>query len=185
MHAVDFVRRHREHTDLRSDNLSATVRLGAVAFSKAGSAEKAEGMSSKTLKRTSVSLRCTLAFWCAVSGVVSLITGACAGRIHPQQRAPEGPPGKALAFTVTAYCAGRVTATGTTPGNGTIAADPAFLPMGSRIRLAGLDQPYNGVYTVTDTGSRVRGRRIDLYIRDCHEAVRFGRRSAQVSILAR
>ena len=42
---------------------------------------------------------------------------------------------------------------------------------------------FSDVYLVTDTGSSVRGRRIDLYIRDCHEAVRFGRRSARVSIL--
>jgi 3D (Asp-Asp-Asp) domain-containing protein len=76
-----------------------------------------------------------------------------------------------------------VTATGTAPTDKTVAADPAFLPMGSRIRLTGLDERYNGVYIVTDTGSSVRGRRIDLYIRNCHEAVRFGRRSARVSIL--
>ena len=133
MHAVDYLRRFREHTDLRSDNLSATVRLGSVAFSKAGR-RKGRRDEFETFKRTSVSLRCTLAFWCAVSGVLSLITGGCAGRIHPQQRAPEGPPGKALSFTVTAYCTGRVTAMGTTPSDGTIAADPAFLPMGSRIK---------------------------------------------------
>jgi 3D (Asp-Asp-Asp) domain-containing protein len=88
-----------------------------------------------------------------------------------------------LSFTATAYCTGRLTATGTTPTDKTVAADPAFLPMGSRLRLTGLDERYNGVYIVMDTGSSVRGRRIDLYIRDCREAVRFGRRPVRVSIL--
>jgi 3D (Asp-Asp-Asp) domain-containing protein len=65
----------------------------------------------------------------------------------------------------------------------TIAADPTVLPMGSRIRLTRLGRPYDGIYIVNDTGARIRGRRIDLYIRDCDEAVRFGRRSAMVSLL--
>jgi 3D (Asp-Asp-Asp) domain-containing protein len=64
-----------------------------------------------------------------------------------------------------------------------VAADPAVLPLGSRIRLTGLAGRYDGDYVVLDTGSAVRGRRIDLYMRDCREAVKFGRRKASVSIL--
>jgi 3D (Asp-Asp-Asp) domain-containing protein len=56
------------------------------------------------------------------------------------------------------------------------------LPLGTVIRLAGLDGRYNGTYTVMDTGPKVRGRHLDLYLRDCAEAVRFGRRSGRVSI---
>ena len=91
--------------------------------------------------------------------------------------------GRAQSFTVTAYCTGRETATGTRPTNGIIAADPAVLPMGSTIRIDGLDKPYNGVYRVMDTGSTVKGRQIDLYVRDCREAIKFGRRKAMVSLL--
>jgi 3D (Asp-Asp-Asp) domain-containing protein len=93
------------------------------------------------------------------------------------------PAARELTVTATAYCTGRVTATGTTPNETTIAADPSVLPMGSRIRLSGLAKRYNRVYTVRDTGSAIRGRRIDLYMRDCREAVAFGRRSARVAIL--
>jgi 3D (Asp-Asp-Asp) domain-containing protein len=64
-----------------------------------------------------------------------------------------------------------------------VAADPAVLPLGSRIRLTGLTARYDGDYVVRDTGTAVRGRRIDLYIRDCLEAVKFGRRTASLSIL--
>jgi 3D (Asp-Asp-Asp) domain-containing protein len=124
-----------------------------------------------------------LAFWCAVFGVVSLVAEGCAGRVRSTKPAAKGPSARDASFTATAYCTGRVTATGTIPADKTVAADPAVLPMGSRIRLSGLDKRYNGVYIVRDTGSSVRGRRIDLYIRDCREAVRFGRRSARISIL--
>jgi 3D (Asp-Asp-Asp) domain-containing protein len=77
---------------------------------------------------------------------------------------------------------GRTTAAGTRVAEGVVAADPRVLPLGTVIRLAGLDGRYNGVYTVMDTGAKVRGRRLDLYLRDCAEAVRFGRRTGQVSI---
>ena len=115
-------------------------------------------------------------------GIVSLVAEGCAGRVAPNRAVPKEPV-SGLRFTATAYCTGRVTATGTAPTEKTVAADPAVLPLGSQIRLTGLDRRHNGVYVVRDTGARVRGRRIDLYIRDCHEAVRFGRRSARVSIL--
>jgi len=103
--------------------------------------------------------------------------------VRPTPPAPTRPSARELAFTATAYCTGKITATGTTPNEKTVAADPAVLPMGSRIRLSGLDKRYNRVYTVGDTGSSIRGRRIDLYMRDCREAVAFGRRAAKVSIL--
>ena len=126
--------------------------------------------------------RPALSLCCAIFGVVSLVAEGCAGRHGPNKTAPKG-PASGSSYTATAYCAGKVTASGTAPAAGTVAADPAVLPLGSRIRLTGLDKRYNGVYVVRDTGARVRGRRIDLYIRDCREAIRFGRRSARVSIL--
>ena len=117
--------------------------------------------------------RSRLAFWCAVIALVSLVVDGCVKRVRPAPPAPATPSAREVAFT----------ATGTAPNETTIAADPAVLPMGSRIRLSGLDKRYNRVYTVGDTGSSIRGRRIDLYMRDCREAVAFGRRSATVSVL--
>jgi len=126
--------------------------------------------------------RFTRPLWRGIFGVVSLVAAGCAGRLGPNKAAPKSPAGGS-SFTATAYCTGRVTATGVAPTKNTVAADPAVLPLGSQIRLAGLDKRYNGVYMVRDTGARIRGRRIDLYIRDCHEAVKFGRRSAKVTVL--
>jgi 3D (Asp-Asp-Asp) domain-containing protein len=126
--------------------------------------------------------RVWLAFSCALFGVVSLAAEGCAGRLRPNT--PAAPtPGRALPVTVTAYCTGKVTATGKRPTEKTVAADPDLLPIGSRIRVSGLDKRYNRTYVVMDTGSRIRGRRIDLYMRDCREAVAFGRRSGSVTVL--
>ena len=129
-------------------------------------------------------LRGRLVSWCAIVGVVALGTSGCAGNRPPSAPAAKRSTPGEVTFTATAYCTGTVTATGARPTEQkTVAADPAVLPMGSRIRLRGLEKRYNRTYTVMDTGSSIRGRRIDLYMRDCREAIAFGRRAARVSIL--
>ncbi len=125
--------------------------------------------------------------------VLLVIAAGCAGRIHPspQPAAPSpdsssaAPAGKQVTFTATAYCTGSRTASGTKVTEGIAAADPSLVPIGSVIRVSGLERRYNGIYTVMDTGSKIRGRRLDLYIRDCSAASRFGKRSARVSIMRR
>jgi 3D (Asp-Asp-Asp) domain-containing protein len=90
-----------------------------------------------------------------------------------------------MLFIATAYCTGTVTATGARVRKGIVAADPDVLPMGSIIRLAGLDRRYDGTYAVMDTGPKIQGRRVDMYVANCGEARRFGRRQARVSIVRR
>ena len=98
---------------------------------------------------------------------------------------PRIPPGKPHTFVATAYCRGRLTTAGTRVAPGTIAADPAVIPLGSIVRVQGLDAPYNGHYTVLDTGSKIRGRRVDLYMRNCKDATKFGRRFARLFVVSR
>jgi rare lipoprotein A len=74
------------------------------------------------------------------------------------------------------------TAAGTEAHDGTVAADPAVLPLGSRIRVSGTTA-YDGVYLVTDTGSAVKGRHIDLYIASAAEAKRFGTKRVRVEVI--
>ena len=74
------------------------------------------------------------------------------------------------------------TAAGTVPHEGIVAADPAVLPLGSRIRVTGIG-PYDGIYMVTDTGDKVNGRHIDLCLRSATEAKRFGNKVARVQVL--
>jgi 3D (Asp-Asp-Asp) domain-containing protein len=121
-----------------------------------------------------------LAFNSAVMTTVIVGAASCA-RPHVQQ--PAQPP--SVGVVVTAYCQGTRTATGVRVAPGIAAADPRVFPLGSSVRVSGLHGRYDGVYQVLDTGSRVRGRHLDLYLPNCKEARLFGRRSALASILRR
>ena len=90
---------------------------------------------------------------------------------------------EANAFRATAYCLKGRTATGGSVRRGIVAADPRVLPLGSRIQLSA--GSYSGTYTVADTGGAVKGRKLDIWMPSCGEAVRFGRRNVKVSRLGR
>ncbi len=92
-------------------------------------------------------------------------------------------PGVRLRFRATAYCKGTTTASGTAIRTGIAAADPALLPVGSVIQVESLGSRYNGIYTIMDTGPKVRGRQIDIYMWNCNEALAFGRRTLTVNVL--
>jgi 3D (Asp-Asp-Asp) domain-containing protein len=92
-------------------------------------------------------------------------------------------PGARLRFTATAYCKGTTTASGVGVRSGIAAADPALLPVGSVIQVDSLPDRYNGVYTIMDTGPKVQGRIIDVYMWSCHEALEFGRRPIRLTVL--
>jgi 3D (Asp-Asp-Asp) domain-containing protein len=86
-------------------------------------------------------------------------------------------------FVATAYCLKGRTAMGHGVRRGIIAADPRVLRLGSKVNLnAG---PYSGQYLVSDTGGRIKGKKIDIWVASCSEARRFGRRTVSVSSLAR
>jgi len=91
--------------------------------------------------------------------------------------------GQRLAFDATAYCKGTTTASGVGVRTGIAAADPQLLPVGSVLNISTGDPKYNGVYTVMDTGPKVQGRVLDLYMWSCHEALRFGRKHVDVTVL--
>jgi 3D (Asp-Asp-Asp) domain-containing protein len=69
--------------------------------------------------------------------------------------------------------------------SGVAAADPRLLPLGSIVQIDGVPDQYQGIYTVLDTGPKVQGRQLDLYMWSCHEALAFGRRPVTVTILRR
>ena len=88
-----------------------------------------------------------------------------------------------LRFTATAYCKGHTTQSGVAVRTGIAAADPDLLPVGSVIQIDNTLDAYRGVWTILDTGPKVHGRHVDLYVWSCHEALSFGRRPVQVSVL--
>ncbi len=108
-------------------------------------------------------------------------------------RAPWGPgavidaappaPGARLEFTATAYCKGLVTAAGVAAQSGVAASDPTLLPLGSIVELDGVNERYDGIYSVVDTGPAVQGREIDLYMWSCHDALKFGRQQVRLTVL--
>ncbi len=67
--------------------------------------------------------------------------------------------------------------------SGTVAADPQVLPMGTTIQVTGLMSPRPQTFTVADTGAKVKGDEIDIFISDCARAKTFGRRPVQVRVL--
>ena len=89
----------------------------------------------------------------------------------------------AVTFTATAYSLRGRTASGSGVRRGIIAADRRVLPLGTRVRLeAG---SYSGEYIVADTGGAVRGRKIDIWMPQTSEAMRFGRRPVKLTVLTR
>lgn len=92
-------------------------------------------------------------------------------------------PGARLEFVATAYCKGQTTSAGVSPQSGIAAADPGLLPEGSVVAVDGAGDRYRGIYTVMDTGPKVAGRHVDLYMWSCIEAMSFGRRQITVTVL--
>jgi 3D (Asp-Asp-Asp) domain-containing protein len=88
-----------------------------------------------------------------------------------------------LRFTATAYCKGTTTASGVNVRTGIAAADPGLLPVGSVIQVYKLEERYNGIYTIMDTGPAVQGRHIDIYMWNCNEALQLGRRDIVINVL--
>lgn len=78
-------------------------------------------------------------------------------------------------FVATAYCLRGHTASGTETTEGTIAVDPSVILLGSRVWVSRF-----GYGRALDTGSAIRGRRVDLWIRSCAAAVVYGARAVVV-----
>jgi 3D (Asp-Asp-Asp) domain-containing protein len=86
-------------------------------------------------------------------------------------------------FIATAYSvSGETKSQSITEEGRTVAADPSVLPIGTviEVRNAG---PYSGQYVVQDTGEKIVGRKIDIYIARTKEALQFGKRNVRVRII--
>ena len=51
------------------------------------------------------------------------------------------------------------------------------------IEIDSIEPRYNGIYTIMDTGPRVQGRQVDIYMWSCNEALQFGRRPVRLVVL--
>ncbi|MDQ6665766.1 MAG: 3D domain-containing protein [Acidobacteriota bacterium] len=85
-------------------------------------------------------------------------------------------------FIASAFSVKGTTADGGDTHRGIVAADPTVLPLGSKIRIRGAGR-YSGVYTVTDTGDKVNGRHVDIFMPDEAAAKKFGKKSVTIDVL--
>ena len=88
-----------------------------------------------------------------------------------------------MRMLATAYCDRGPTKSGVPAQRGVVAADLRRLPLGTRLRVMGPGNRYAGVYTVLDTGSKIKGRDLDIFMPSCRAAKRFGKQPVNVRIL--
>jgi 3D (Asp-Asp-Asp) domain-containing protein len=92
--------------------------------------------------------------------------------------------GEPVPVLVTAYCLSGTTRRGRYVRHGIVAADPKLFPLSRYIELyAGTK--YLGRYLVDDTGGRIRGPHIDVWMPTCREAIVFGRRRGTAALVQR
>ncbi len=77
-------------------------------------------------------------------------------------------------YVATAYCLKGRTASGTRVAKGIVAADRRLHRLGTRVWInAG---SYSGSYLVADTGGKIKGKRLDIWVENCRLAMKFGKR---------
>lgn len=92
--------------------------------------------------------------------------------------------GEPVPVLVTAYCLSGTTRRGRYVRPGIVAADPHLFPLSRYIELyAG--KKYLGRFLVDDTGSRIRGAHIDMWVPTCREAIIFGRQRGTAMLVPR
>jgi 3D (Asp-Asp-Asp) domain-containing protein len=85
-------------------------------------------------------------------------------------------------YVATAYSQTGITASGQWTHRHVVAADPSVLPIGTRIKIKHAGR-YSGEYVVADTGAKVEGRRLDLYVPSTVECKKFGVKRVSVRVL--
>ncbi|MDR7000136.1 LysM peptidoglycan-binding domain-containing protein [Neobacillus niacini] len=89
---------------------------------------------------------------------------------------------KATAYTASCEGCSGITKTGVNikenPNAKVIAVDPTVIPLGSKVYVEGV-----GEATAADTGSAIKGNRIDVFIPSEKDAIKFGVKQLKVTIL--
>ena len=96
--------------------------------------------------------------------------------VSRQYKAHSGRPVK---FISTAYTyTGSHTAVGAATRRGIVAVDPKVIRLGTRMYIEGY-----GFAVAADTGGAIKGKKIDVFLKTPHEAVKWGRRLVNVYFL--
>ena len=87
---------------------------------------------------------------------------------------------KELKVEATAYCGDEVTSLGIKPTPyRTIAVDPKVIPYGSVVYIP----EYKALFRAEDTGSAIKGKRIDIFLPNEGECKEFGRKNIRIYVL--
>lgn len=111
-----------------------------------------------------------------VTGIVAVLLSLYAAEGRQRARPTQ------YEFEATAYSLTGEAKDGVKLQAGIVAADPTILPLGTKIEITGAG-PYSGTYLVADTGAKVKGKQVDIYVPNPERAKRFGRRIVRVQIL--
>jgi 3D (Asp-Asp-Asp) domain-containing protein len=82
----------------------------------------------------------------------------------------------------TAYARRGTTRSGAQTRRGIVAADPRVLPLGTKVKVENAGR-YSGHYVVKDTGRKIKGRKIDLFVPSHREARQFGKKDVRVKVV--
>ncbi len=85
-------------------------------------------------------------------------------------------------YRATAYAQKGITASGQVVHRHVVAADPDVLPIGSRIKIKHAGR-YSGEYVVADTGDKIQGRRLDIYLPNARVCRKFGTKLVKVKVI--
>lgn len=99
---------------------------------------------------------------------------------YTQQKGYETVKAKEMKVKATAYANDPITYTGTKPQvMKTIAVDPSVIPLGSKVYIPEFDK----VFIAEDTGGKIKGNRIDIYMQDYDTCMQWGIRDITIYIL--
>jgi 3D (Asp-Asp-Asp) domain-containing protein/peptidoglycan hydrolase CwlO-like protein len=102
---------------------------------------------------------------------------AAAAAARPGGGLPGPVVGGAMTVTATGYALHGHTATGAPTGWGVVAVDPSVIPLGTRMTIPGY-----GEGIAADTGSAIRGSRIDLWFPTVAQARAWGLRTVTITL---
>lgn len=92
--------------------------------------------------------------------------------------------GERVAVEITSYCLRGMTRRDNWAREGIVAADPRIFPLGRYIELF-VDGRYYGRFLVDDTGGKIIGPIIDVWMDSCRKSRIFGRRQGAAVLLPR
>jgi 3D (Asp-Asp-Asp) domain-containing protein len=85
---------------------------------------------------------------------------------------------------LTSYCLRGTTRRGRFVRPGIIAADPRFFPLSRYVELY-VGRKYYGRFLIDDTGRKIKGNHIDVWMPSCSDAKRFGVKRGTAVLLPR